>query len=876
MASVLKGRLEQAAGPQPGCGHASTSPSCAPAGGWSWVPRDNRAAQHPTDFALVELGPGAAAVDEFESALRRQLGAAFRDMHPDRRFSGRLKGLQGSGDAVSGDQGGGGGGSGSGGGTVEAAAAGGAAEGAPDWDDVLSVKKPPGRLQTKPTIGLDPSDPSHREELRRRLRLRLRWRRSAARRRRARALLQGQDAGQGGGVAAMLSAPSVWEEGFTGKGVKVGVFDTGIREDHPHVRHIKDRTNWTHQDSLADGLGHGTFVAGVIAGSDAACLGFAPDIELHTFKVFTDDQVSYTSWFLDAFNYAMESGVHVINLSIGGPDYLDAPFVDKVQEVTASGILMVSAIGNDGPLWGTLNNPADNADVIGVGGVDNGGEIASFSSRGMTTHELPVSTGRVKPDVMAYAKDVSGSRIQGGCRQLSGTSVASPVVAGVVALLASTVPEATRWSVLNPASMKQALIEGAARLRGRGLYEQGAGRVDMIAAKGILDDYSPRASLFPAKLNFTDCPYMWPHCEQPLYAFRMPLAFNATVLNGLGASGRFARAPRFEAANEAGQLLEVSFTHAEVLWPWSGWLGIFVEVSPVAWNFSGVAEGEVIFTIESPPPWGSDAPRRSTVRVPLTAHIAPTPPKARRVLWDQIHSVRYPPGYIPRDNLDIKSDILDWHGDHPYTNYYDMYTALIKKGYYLEILSSPVTCVDLRNYGSYLVVDSEDEWYPQEVAAVEAAVKQHGLQLIVFAEWYHADSLTAMKFFDDNTRSWWTPATGGANVPALNELLAPHGVALGDAIVQGSLRVAGMDVPVSYGTSIWKFPAGGAVHAASLSDFASKGGAKDPSDSGARKDAPRAEHAVLGRARSGAGGVAVFGDSNCLDHSHRPAALWRA
>jgi hypothetical protein len=71
----------------------------------------------------------------------------------------------------------------------------------------------------------------------------------------------------------------------------------------------------------------------------------------------------------------------------------------------------VSAIGNDGPLYGTLNNPADQPDVIGVGGIDNAGGIATFSSRGMTTHELPVGTGRVKPDVMAYAKDVAGSKI---------------------------------------------------------------------------------------------------------------------------------------------------------------------------------------------------------------------------------------------------------------------------------------------------------------------------------------------------------------------------------------------------------------------------------------------------------------------------------
>ena len=63
-------------------------------------------------------------------------------------------------------------------------------------------------------------------------------------------------------------------------------------------------------------------------------------------------QVSYTSWFLDAFNYAILKKINVLNLSIGGPDFMDHPFVDKVWELTANKVIMVSAIGNDGPLYG--------------------------------------------------------------------------------------------------------------------------------------------------------------------------------------------------------------------------------------------------------------------------------------------------------------------------------------------------------------------------------------------------------------------------------------------------------------------------------------------------------------------------------------------
>lgn len=155
-------------------------------------------------------------------------------------------------------------------------------------------------------------------------------------------------------LTSMLRADGLWSMHITGKGIRVAVFDTGLAKDHPHFKRVKERTNWTNEKTLDDGVSHGTFVAGIIA-SSKDCLGFAPDAELHIYRVFTNNQVSYTSWFLDAFNYAIMRKIHVLNLSIGGPDFLDHPFVDKVLELTANKVIMVSAIGNDGPLYGTYN-----------------------------------------------------------------------------------------------------------------------------------------------------------------------------------------------------------------------------------------------------------------------------------------------------------------------------------------------------------------------------------------------------------------------------------------------------------------------------------------------------------------------------------------
>ncbi|KAJ9548716.1 hypothetical protein OSB04_021259 [Centaurea solstitialis] len=621
-------------------------------------------------------------------------------------------------------------------------------------------------------------------------------------------------------VTSLFGADVLWSKGYTGAKVKMAIFDTGIRSDHPHFRNIKERTNWTNEDSLNDNLGHGTFVAGVIAGEDTECLGFAPDTEIYAFRVFTDAQVSYTSWFLDAFNYAIATNMDVLNLSIGGPDYLDLPFVEKVWELTASNIIMVSAIGNDGPFYGTLNNPADQSDVIGVGGIDYNSKIASFSSRGMSTWEIPHGYGRVKPEVVAYGRDIRGSEIETGCRTLSGTSVASPVVAGVVCLLVSVIPESARKHVLNPASMKQALVEGAVKLSGPNLYEQGAGRVNLLESYEILKSYKPRATIFPSVLDYTDCPYTWPFCQQPLYAGAMPVLFNTTILNGMGVIGYFEGPPAWRPTSEEGNLLSIRFTYSDVIWPWTGYLALHMQIKEEGATFSGEIVGDVVVNVYSPSVLGERTVRKSTCVLNLKLKVVPTPPRSMRVLWDQFHNIRYPPGYVPRDSLTVRDDILDWHGDHLHTNFHIMFNTLRDAGYFFETLGSPLTCFDAYKYGTLLMVDLEDEYFEEEIRKLMDDVAISGLGLVVFADWYNVNRMAKMRFFDDNTRSWWTPVTGGANIPAMNDLLAPFGIAFGDRILNGEFKVNNDRSRYASGSNIVKFPRGGYVHSFPLFDRA--------------------------------------------------------
>ena len=341
--------------------------------------------------------------------------------------------------------------------------------------------------------------------------------------------------------------------------VHVAILDSGLEAGHAHFHGDRvTRVDWTkvvddEEDRGTDSIGHGTFCAGVIAGSSPRCPGFCPAssglVALSAHKVFDNEQNSFTSWFLDAINDALDGGgdgegsVDVIALSVGGPDSDDLAFAAKVREAVANGALVVSAVGNEGPGWGTVTNPADMLEVLAVGGLDGSGEaVAAFSSRGASLQEFCRPGGRggtgdgdgdgdaeddpfgagacrgygiFKPDLLAPADDILSSALGGGCTRLSGTSVAAPVVAGTTAAMVAA-ERARRLregisnlsSGINSASMRQALVS-TARLLPRGdsvpsAFAQGAGRLDPRAAATAFRGFSrePRATLHPPLLDF--------------------------------------------------------------------------------------------------------------------------------------------------------------------------------------------------------------------------------------------------------------------------------------------------------------------------------------------------------------------------------------
>lgn len=250
-----------------------------------------------------------------------------------------------------------------------------------------------------------------------------------------------------------IGAPTAWQSGYTGKGVKIAVLDTGVDATHADLKsQVVAAKNFTTSNSTADRVGHGTHVASIAAGTGAKSggkyKGVAPGAKILNGKVLDDEGYGDDSGILAGMEWAAQQGADIVNLSLGGED---TPGVDpleaEVDKLSAEkGILFAIAAGNEGPE--SVGSPGSADSAITVGAVDKKNRLADFSSTGPR-----VGDGAIKPDVTAPGVAITAAAAKGsliakevgespaGYLTIDGTSMATPHVAGAAALLKQQHPD---------------------------------------------------------------------------------------------------------------------------------------------------------------------------------------------------------------------------------------------------------------------------------------------------------------------------------------------------------------------------------------------------------------------------------------------------
>ncbi|SFI58639.1 S8 family peptidase [Thermoflavimicrobium dichotomicum] len=298
------------------------------------------------------------------------------------------------------------------------------------------------------------------------------------------------------------------QKGLTGKGITIAIIDTGI---HPHQDLTKPHNRIIGFVDLIHGKkgpyddqGHGTHCAGDAAGngytSQGLYTGPAPEANLVGVKALDAQGGGSLSTVIRGIEWCVKKrkkyGIRVISLSLGTPatmPYRQDPLAQAAEKAWHHGIVVVAAAGNEGPYAGTISTPGNDPVIITVGAVDDKNtdsllddEIASFSSRG------PTPDGLVKPDIYAPGADICSLNVVGSILdqqlpenkvgddyiRLSGTSMATPFLAGVVAQLLEANPH------LSPNDIKCILTSTADEIKG----EQ-AGFVNVKKAARLAKQY---------------------------------------------------------------------------------------------------------------------------------------------------------------------------------------------------------------------------------------------------------------------------------------------------------------------------------------------------------------------------------------------------
>lgn len=227
-----------------------------------------------------------------------------------------------------------------------------------------------------------------------------------------------------------------------GSGVSVAILDTGILKTHLDLKNrIKVCKDLSMSASVVDGKcddknGHGTHVAGIVAadgGSDGLGIyGIAPEANIFVYKVCSNNGTCWADDIAVALKMAMDDGANIINMSLGS----DSPsqlITEATGYVVSKNVLVVAAAGNDGPYVGSIDYPGAYANVIAVGAVDKDIQIPDWSSRGNNSTTQPYVIEEKDIEFAAPGVNIESTWKNGGYAILSGTSMATPHVAGLAA-----------------------------------------------------------------------------------------------------------------------------------------------------------------------------------------------------------------------------------------------------------------------------------------------------------------------------------------------------------------------------------------------------------------------------------------------------------
>lgn len=255
-----------------------------------------------------------------------------------------------------------------------------------------------------------------------------------------------------------INANKAWKK-TKGEGVKVLVIDTGMDENHPELKgKVKYGINvFEKSNDITDMYGHGTHVAGLIAGNKT---GVAPNVDLYIAKVLDEKGEGSMASVMDGITLAMNFNVDILCMSLGIRGGLPVQLHQRLIDAYNQGINIVCAVGNNG--LPEPDYPAFLNEVVAVGGVDKDLNHCSFSNRGSQV------------DISAPAMDVLSAFKDGKYARMSGTSMASPLVAGAIALLISH--NRKKGIELTPAQVKEKIMNMGDNIHS---YDYGYGVVDL-------------------------------------------------------------------------------------------------------------------------------------------------------------------------------------------------------------------------------------------------------------------------------------------------------------------------------------------------------------------------------------------------------------